>query len=86
MRQGTCGRREKELWKLLGDSSHPLFKTINFQLWDFSIDYLFFFSSCFVSLVFFDLGSSIKVSPRHSAVIITFLGGVYFILFGWLVF
>lgn len=84
MRQGTCGRREKELWKLLDGSSHPLFKTINFQLWDFSIDDLF--SSFFVSLVFFDLGSSIKVSPRHSAVIITFLGGVYFIFLVCLVF
>lgn len=61
----------------------PFFEIVCFQLWDFSIDDIF--SPVFVSLVFFDLISSVQVSPRHSAVIITFLGGVYF-LFVWLVF
>lgn len=40
--------------------------------------YMIFFFVVFVSLIFFDLVSSLQVSPRHSAVIITFLGGVYF--------
>lgn len=62
----------------------PLFEIICFQLWDFSIGDVLFLD--FVSLVFFDLDSSIQVSPRHSAVIITFLGGVYFFLFVCLVF
>lgn len=47
--------------------------------------YMIFFL-VFVSLVFFDLVSSVQVSPRHSAVIITFLGEVYFIFLGCLVF
>lgn len=71
-------RRVEELWDLLYD----IFEIIYVQLWDFSIDDGFFLSV--VSLVFFDLISSIQVSPRHSAVIITFLGGVYFIFwFVW---
>lgn len=73
-----CERREEELWDLY-DSSH-FFEVIYFQLWDFSIYDIFFV--VFVSLIFFDLVSSLQVSPRHSAVIITFLGGVYFIFFG----
>lgn len=82
MRPAICGRREEELWDLLHDSSHPLFEITYFQLWDFSIDDFFFLF--LVSLVFFDLVSSVQVSPRHSAVIITFLGGVYFIFwFVW---
>lgn len=53
---------------------------ICFQLWDFSIDD--FFSCIFLSLgcFFVDLVSSVPVSPRHTAVIITFLGGVYFLV------
>lgn len=44
-----------------------------------------FFSLVFISLgffvfFFFDLVSSVPVSPRHTAVIITFLGGVYFLV------
>lgn len=74
-----CERREEELWDMY-DSSH-FFEIIHFQLWDFSI-YDFFV--VFVSLIFFDLVSSLQVSPRHSAVIITFLGGVYFIFLGCL--
>lgn len=73
-----CKRRGEELWDLY-DSSHFFFE-IYFQLWDFLI-YDFFV--VFVSLIFFDLVSSLQVSPRHSAVIITFLGGVYFIF--WVV-
>lgn len=66
---------------IFSDSSRPLFEIIYFQLWDFSMDDFF---PVFVSLVFFDLVSSVQVSPRHSAVIITFLGGVYFIFwFVW---
>lgn len=75
-----CERREAELWDLY-DSSH-FFEVIYFQLWDFSIYDIFFV--VFVSLIFFDLVSSLQVSPRHSAVIITFLGGVYFIFLGCL--
>lgn len=75
-----CERREEELWDLY-DSSHFFFEIIYFQLWDFLIyDFL---CVVFVSLIFFDLVSSLRVSPRHSAVIITFLGGVYFIF--WVV-
>lgn len=79
MKQDLCERREEELWDLY-DSSY-FFEIIHFQLWDFSIHDFFV---VFVSLIFFDLVSSLQVSPRHSAVIITFLGGVYFIFLGCL--
>lgn len=77
-----CGRREKDFCGIfcVTAPTPPPFEITYFQLWDFSIDG--FFSPVFVSLVYFDLVSVIQVSPRHSAVIITFLGGVYFICFG----
>lgn len=78
VKQDLCERKEEGLWDLY-DSSR-FFEIIYFQLWDFSIYDIFFV--VFVSLIFFDLVSSLQVSPRHSAVIITFLGGVYFIFFG----